>query len=73
MPELLVDRGLPASEFPDGPVPMTATVIDEQGTQVGELLLWVESGYLATLEFAWWSDMPPKDLPDVHQVRVARK
>ncbi|MDQ1742659.1 MAG: hypothetical protein QOE23_998, partial [Pseudonocardiales bacterium] len=63
----------PASTFRDGPAPLSAVVSDPDGTSVGELLVWVENGYLDTLEFAWWSDDPPERLPSPECVRVARK
>jgi hypothetical protein len=60
------------SAFRHGPAPLSAIVSDADGTSVGELLVWVENGYLQALEFAWWSDDPPERLPDPEHVRVAR-
>ena len=62
-----------ASAFTDGPAPLSAIVSDADGKAVGELLVWVESGYLNGLEFAWWSDAAPVRLPSPEHVRVARK
>lgn len=62
-----------ASAFADGPAPLSAIVSDAEGKAVGELLVWVASGYLHGLEFAWWSDDPPERLPSPEHVRVARK
>jgi hypothetical protein len=70
---LRVSEATPASAFADGPVPLSATVSDAAGAAIGELLLWVESGYLSTLEFAWWTDDPPDQLPGLDHVRVDRK
>ena len=62
----------PVSSLRDGPAPLSAIVSDAEGTSVGELLVWVENGYLHGLEFAWWSDNPPEQLPSPEQVRVVR-
>jgi hypothetical protein len=38
-------------------------VINESGTTIGFLLLWIEAGRLSGLEYAWVTDEPPTDLP----------
>lgn len=63
----------PASAFREGPAPLSAIVSDHRGTDMGELLVWVENGYLDGLEFAWWSDDPPERLPSPEHVKVARR
>jgi hypothetical protein len=62
-----------AAQLPDGPIPMSSIVLDKIGDEVGELLIWVDSGYLSTLEFSWWTDASPDRLPAIDQVRVSRK
>jgi hypothetical protein len=57
---------------PDGPVPVRSFVLDRAGETMGELLLWVESGRLSALEYAWFTDEMPQRLPLVAQVRVER-
>ena len=61
-----------ASAFTDGPVPLSMLVSDSAGNPIGELIIWVEQGYLSGLEFAWWTDDPPDELPTADHVRVAR-
>jgi hypothetical protein len=73
MLDLRVTEPTPTSAFTDGPVPLSAMVLDAAGVTLGELLIWVNDGYLSSLEFAWWSDDPPDQLPTLDRVRVARK
>lgn len=70
MLQLGVLAGAPRSRYPNGPVQIDAEVLDADGASVGELLVWVEDGYLATLEFAWWTDAPPTALPSLDRVVV---
>lgn len=73
MLELQVTRPVSASAFTEGQIPLSAVVSDTVGRTIGELLVWVESGELNALEFAWWTDDPPDQLPAPDHVRVARK
>ncbi|MCU1688427.1 MAG: hypothetical protein JWN20_355 [Jatrophihabitantaceae bacterium] len=70
MLRLGVLAGAPRSGYPNGPVQVDAEVIDAAGESVGELLVWVEDGFLSTLDFAWWTDEPPTALPDIDRVVV---
>lgn len=70
MVQLGVLGGAPRSRYPNGPVQVDAEVADESGESVGELLIWVEDGFLATLEFSWWTDVAPSALPRADQVTV---
>ncbi len=69
MLELVVDKRYAASRCPDGPIPGFAVASDHDGTEIGTLLLWVSEGYLSLLELGWVSDLPPRHLPNPHQVR----
>ncbi len=73
MLDLRVTGPTAASAFTDGPIPLSVMVLDPDGVALGELLIWVNDGYLSSLEFAWWSDDPPDQLPTLDRVRVARK
>lgn len=73
MLDLRVSGPILASVFTDGPIPLSVIVLDSAGEAFGELLIWVNGGYLSSLEFAWWSDDPPDRLPTLDRVRVARK
>jgi hypothetical protein len=61
------------SEFTAGPIPFSVSVTDAAEQVIGELLLWIEDGYLSALEYAWLSDEPPDRLPDPGQLRVIRR
>jgi hypothetical protein len=73
MLELRTSDTAPASAFADGPIPLSMVVSNSAGDLIGELLVWVEHGYLADLEYAWWTDDVPDELPDSDCVRVTRK
>ena len=58
-----VDPEAPVARCADGPIPVRAFVDDAGGEPVGELLVWVTSGRLSALEFAWFTDEEPSSLP----------
>ena len=68
--ELDVADAEPA-DSPDGPVPVRAFVGSADDFE-GEIIVWVERGYLAGLEFAWVTDRPPRGLPQPERVHVQR-
>lgn len=43
--------------------PLSFGVVDEVGAFTGWLLVWLENGRLAALEYAWVTDEPPAELP----------
>jgi hypothetical protein len=46
-----------------GPVPKRSLITDDNGELVGELILWVTEGVLSALEYAWYGDDAPRELP----------
>ncbi|WP_152031002.1 hypothetical protein [Agromyces aureus] len=46
-------------------------VVDESGDAIGGILLWVEDGRLITLEYYWYTDDPPLELPTVQRIVCA--
>jgi hypothetical protein len=54
-----------------GVIPVNAHVLNEAGDYVGELLVWLDDGVLAGLEYAWVTDDMPTVLPDVEQIRLS--
>lgn len=60
---LSVGPGRPAADVPDGPLPIDALVEDEEGTYMGMIHVWIESGYLSAIEFGWVTDATPTELP----------
>ncbi|KMO97035.1 hypothetical protein ACS04_15060 [Streptomyces roseus] len=62
--DLRVQGGVaPAPSAFSGIVPVEATVYDGYGELFGEILVWVASGYLSGIEYAWYGDSPPTSLP----------
>lgn len=60
---LSVPAGCPRAEARDGLVPVRAFAYEPAGQPLGDIMVWMESGYLDTLEYAWVSKDLPSDLP----------
>jgi hypothetical protein len=71
--DLIVPNSAPRVLFSDGPLPITADVVDANEQYAGELLLWLKDGRLKALEYAWVTDEPPTTLPPLASIRVARR
>jgi hypothetical protein len=69
MVDLAVPTSLPRCSLDDGPTP-GAAVVYAGGELVGEILVWIRSGYLTSLEQAWYTDEPPTAWPSPADVRV---
>jgi hypothetical protein len=54
----------------DGPIPVRAFVESPDGEVQGEVLVWVKGGYLSGIEFAWYTDEAPSELPSPDCLRV---
>lgn len=67
--DLSTDGECAPAEIPDGVFPARSIVIDDGGHPIGSLLIWVESGMLSALEYAWYSDEPPTSLPDPAMIK----
>ncbi|CAM5270956.1 MULTISPECIES: hypothetical protein [Streptomyces] len=68
--DLDVPPGVPEAAIEDGVIPATGTVTDDSGELFGELLVWVSDGRLSALEFSWYGDTAPTELPDPGLVTV---
>ncbi|WP_225828130.1 hypothetical protein [Streptomyces naphthomycinicus] len=68
--DLAVPPGVPPALIEDGIIPATGTVTDDSGGLFGELLVWVSDGRLSALEFSWYGDTAPTELPDPDLVAV---
>jgi hypothetical protein len=61
----------PAQTTPS-PVPYRPEVVSADGKSVGEIMVWLDhGGYLDSLEYTWWADDPPSDLPMLDDLRIA--
>ncbi|MGW5457720.1 hypothetical protein [Streptomyces sp. NPDC003996] len=67
--DLAVPSRVRAAPVEDGP-PVVGTVRDGSGELVGELLVWVSGGRLSALEFTWYGDAAPAELPEPGLVTV---
>lgn len=61
--DIEVDAAVPRADVPNGPVPVRALVTNAEGELIGEILIWVGAGRLAGIEYAWFTDDPPTELP----------
>jgi hypothetical protein len=71
--DIAVPKNTRPAQISDGTAPVNAYVTDKEGSYLGELILWVTSGRLAGLEYAWVTDEPPSRLPQVSLIRVSSK
>lgn len=71
--DLDISADLPIAQVADGVLPVDAHVYDEAENYIGELLVWLSGGRLASLEFAWVTDEMPHSLPPVSSIRVSRR
>lgn len=68
--DLAVARSARPASVPDGPVPMRAFVIGDSDEIEGEILVWVQDGYLSGLEFAWLTEEAPANFPAPERIRT---
>ncbi len=64
--DLAVDSRTARSTLEDGCLPVRAIAPS------GEVLVWIASGALSGLEFAWTSDDPPTQMPPADSVTVTQ-
>ena len=67
--DLEVSTGAPRSPAPDGPIPVDV-IAKGADDDVGFIEVWVEGGYLASLEHSWWTDDMPTEFPKASQLRL---
>lgn len=62
---LIVDRQLPPATGRRSPIPNSPSVIDGRGEPIGGVLVFIDGGYLTSLEIYWYEDpispFPPVD------------
>lgn len=66
---LVTRDAVTAHGFRDGPLPGRFPV-RHGGHLVGEILVWLEGGRLAGLEYAWVTSEAPHGMPDATEVDV---
>jgi hypothetical protein len=70
--DLEVEKTTPASPYKPRLVPLRAFVHSPGGELLGEILVWVRDGYLSALEYAWYTDDAPSEMPPPDHLRVER-
>ena len=60
----------PAGPWPDGPLSLSPTVVDDQGEAIGSILIWIAGGRISLLEQPWYTDEPPGSWPPAERVRL---
>ena len=63
--DLDVGKAQAAPGLEDGPLPGRMVGID------GEILVWVSSGRISGLEYAWWCDNAPSEMPPADALRLS--
>ncbi|WP_040872139.1 hypothetical protein [Nocardia exalbida] len=58
-----------ASDAPDG-IFACGAVTDRNGSPLGEVILWVENGWLSGVEYAWYTDQRPHALPEPDRIEL---
>jgi hypothetical protein len=66
--EVDISGECPTGPWSDGPLPLSPTVLDEQGEAIGSIFVWVAGGRLSLLEQPWYRDEPPTDWPSLERV-----
>jgi hypothetical protein len=61
--DLSIPADAPQLPAPDGPLPVSPSVLDEKGALTGEVLIWIKAGRLIGLERPWFTDDPPNEWP----------
>jgi hypothetical protein len=62
-------NGPGASDLRDGPLPARAYVRAD-GVYQGEIIIWLSSGHVSGLEYAWVTDQPPTRWPRPDEIEV---
>jgi hypothetical protein len=68
--ELDIPAACPGGPWPDGPLSLSPTVVDDQGEAIGSILIWVAGGRISLLEQPWYTDEPPSSWPPMERVQL---
>ena len=59
-----------AAPVADGILPVDALVVSTDDDPIGFISVWVKDGYLASIEYSWFTDVMPTEFPSVDQLRI---
>ena len=54
----------------DGILPVDALVVGTDDEPIGYVSVWVKGGYLASIEYSWFTDVMPTEFPSVDRLRL---
>jgi hypothetical protein len=55
---------------PDGILPVDALVVGDDEEPIGFISVWVQGGYLASIEYSWFTDDMPRVFPSADRLRL---
>jgi hypothetical protein len=68
--DIEVEAGADRATTTERLLPMEGQVSNENGDPTGLILVWLEGGALAGLEYAWYSDEPPTEWPPTECISI---
>ncbi|MFE7719127.1 hypothetical protein ACFU44_08780 [Nocardia rhizosphaerihabitans] len=68
--DLIVGVGVSRADGVGDGIVSNGAVTDQNGSAVGEIILWVENGWLSGIEYAWYTDERPRNLPDPDRIEI---
>ena len=58
------------ADVADGILPVDALVVGDDEEPMGFISVWVQGGYLAAIEYSWFTDPMPRVFPSFDQLRL---
>ncbi|WP_280247544.1 hypothetical protein [Nocardia abscessus] len=68
--DLAVRPGAVQASGSPGGIFASGAVTDRSGSPIGEVILWVENGWLSGIEYAWYTNERPHALPEPDQIEL---
>jgi len=68
--DIIVPRSAPRSEVSGPLAPYEGRVTPSSDEPIGEILLFVDEGYISSLEYVSYADPPPRDWPTLDRVEL---
>jgi hypothetical protein len=58
----------PRARLPDAPLPIEAFYLNDDCDIAGEIMIWMKSGRIDSLDLPWFTDAMPNELPRTDQL-----
>ncbi|WP_063052513.1 hypothetical protein [Nocardia arthritidis] len=68
--DLAVRPGAMQASGSPGGIFASGAVADRNGAPIGEVMLWVENGWLSGIEYAWYTNERPPALPEPGHIEL---